>query len=136
MYSFCTTFCDNVFCTWVQTFHVALDTSSVLGLTHFMLRRTRLLYFGGHIACYVGHVFCTSVETLHVTLVTSSVPRFAHFLLRSASWNEGKRRAGAVAKRKTIQKNVTFFEGVQHTFFSCHCSKTMIFARSHNCDAK
>ena len=37
---------------------ITLDTSSVLRWTHFMLGWTRLLYFGGHTSCYVGHVFC------------------------------------------------------------------------------
>ena len=78
MSSFCTTFFDNVFCTWVHTLHVTLGRSSVFGLTRFMLRWTRVLYF----SFYVGHVFCTSVRTLHVTLDTCSVLRFAHFMLR------------------------------------------------------
>ena len=47
----------------------------LLRWTHFMLRWTRLLYFGGHTSCYVGDVFCTSVHTLHVTLDTSTVLR-------------------------------------------------------------
>ena len=32
----------------------------LLRWTHFMLRCTRLLYFGGHTSCYVAHVYCTS----------------------------------------------------------------------------
>ena len=59
---FCTIFVYNVFCTWVDTLHVTLDTSSELGLTHFTT---------------VGHVFCTSVNTLHVTCGTSSVLRLS-----------------------------------------------------------
>ena len=51
---------------------LALDTSSVLWWTHFMLRWTRLLYFG-----HVGHVFCTLVDVLHLTLDTSSVRKLA-----------------------------------------------------------
>ena len=68
--------------TSVNTLHVTLHTSFVLRWTHFMLRCTRLVYFGEDTSCYVAHVFCTSVNTLHVTLRTSFVLRWRHFMLR------------------------------------------------------
>ena len=58
----------HVFCTSVNTLHVTLRTSFVLGWTHFMSRCTRLLYLGEHTSCYVAHVWCTWVNTLHVAL--------------------------------------------------------------------
>ena len=73
---------DNVFCAWVSTLHVKLDASCVLGLTHFMLRWTRLLFFGSHTPCYVGNVFCTWLNTSHFTVDTSSALGLADFMLR------------------------------------------------------
>ena len=99
---------------WTR-YTISLDTSTVL-------RWARLLYFGVHTSCYVGHVYGTSVYTLHGTLDTSTVLRWAHFMLRWACLR-------VVAKRKN-HPNVTFFEGVQHAFISSHCIKTEVFGRS------
>ena len=38
---------------------------------NFILRWTRLLYFGGRTSSYVGHVFCTSEDALRLMLDTS-----------------------------------------------------------------
>lgn len=112
-------FAGHVFCTCVDTLHVRLVASSALGLTHFKLRWTRRLFFGSRTSCYVGSVFCTLYLMIHdicqglsrlgtggtfigMQIFATSLPK------RSASWNEGKRSAGALAKRKTIQKTQRF----------------------------
>ena len=89
--------CFCIFC--VVICWVGGGVITFLVFVFFDLRWTRLLSFGGHTSCYVGHVFCTSVM-----LDTSSVLWWMYFILRwtrllSASWPEEKRSAGALAKR-------------------------------------
>jgi hypothetical protein len=56
---FCVFFCVVICWGWgsvkMTCVFVVFD---LLRWTHFMLGWTRLLYFGGHTLCYVGHVFC------------------------------------------------------------------------------
>ena len=66
----------------VNTLHVTLHTSCVLRWAHFMLRCTRLLYFGEGTSCCVAQVFRSLVNTLHVTLHMFFVLRRTHFMLR------------------------------------------------------
>ena len=95
----------------VNTRHVTLRASGVLRWTHYMLRCTRMLYFGDqtpryiarfccssvntlhatlrasvdfceHTSCYVARVCCTSVNTLHVTLCACALIRWTLFMLR------------------------------------------------------
>ena len=70
--------CNNVLClryhrfSSVNTLHVTLHTSFVLGRTHFMLRCTRLMYLGEHTSCCVAHrgfsprLMCTYINIYNV----------------------------------------------------------------------
>ena len=68
----------------VNTLHVTLHTYVLIRWTRFMLRCTRVLYFGEHALCCVAHFCCTSVNTLHVTFHTSVALPWTHFTLRCA----------------------------------------------------
>ena len=65
----------------VNTLHVTLRAS--VG-TRYMLRCTRILYFGDQTPRYVARFCCSSVNTLHATLRASVVLLWTHFMLRCA----------------------------------------------------
>ena len=89
----------HVFCKAADALHLTLDMSSALRWVHFIIRWTRLLYFGGCTTSYVGHVF-----SLQVGLKRKEV--LAHW------------------RNAYPSKNRNLFKGVQHTFVDPHRSKT------------
>ena len=81
------------------TLHLTLHTSFVLRWTHFMLRCTRLLFFG-ELLSWSWHMprLGNGGAIIGMQMSATSLPGL------SASWCEEKRSAGAVTKNKTIQK--------------------------------
>ena len=61
------------------TLHLTLDTSSLLPWVRFILRWTRLLYFG---RCTNICTICTICTTVYLTLDMSSAFRWVHFIIR------------------------------------------------------